>query len=224
MKSYIYDLVRETVLPKSQQCKHGCPHSTPSTCAQVVDGECSCLACKGTCAINGNACTVCMQSNGGRCNLCKCCRGHHTKDGMQWQSDDDELHDPDIEECGLCTQSKSGRIAQCQYHKFERIALRFQKECLEKEENMCAGDPGPSKRPSSAADDDAGPSAKQAKVCERAPGTTKFPAKDVAFAGVLDASLSRHTNAGLVEFDARLAAESSARDASAAAAASDAPQ
>jgi len=224
-KSNIWKLVHETVLPKSKQCKHGCPLSTPATCAQVIDGECSCLACKGTCAINGNAYTVCMQSNGGHCTPCLCCHCDHTLAGILYQSDDDrDLTDQDPKDCQMCTQSKGGRIAECQYHKFDQIARKFQKECLKKEENARAGDPGPSKRQSSAADADAGPSAKQAKVCERAPGTTKFPAQDVAFAGVLGAGLSRHMSAGLVQFDARLAAESPARVAGAAAAASDAPQ
>ena len=225
MKAHIYKMVRETVLPKSQQCKHGCPLCTPSTCAQVVDGECICLACKGTCAINGNACTVCMQSNGGHCTPCKCCRRNHTPAGMDYQSDDDrDLLDDDPKHCQICTQNKDDRIAMCPYHKFDRIARRFQKQCLAKEENASAGDPGPSKRPSSAADADAGPSGKQAKVSERAPGTTKFPAQDITFAEGLGASFSWHMSEGLLDYDAWRAANPLARDAFAAKAASDAPQ
>jgi len=124
----------------------------------------------------------------------------------------------------LRTEPVRHGAANLWYHKFDRIARTFQKECLKKEENERAGDPGPSKRPSSAADADAGPSAKQAKVCERAPGTTKFPAKDIAFAEVLGGSFSRRMSEYLLDYDARLAAASPARVAGAAAAASDAPQ
>jgi len=80
------------IVPVSDRCEHNCPFCTKASCERSMTGDevqCLCNTCDDMCW--KKQCSACCGTDGVVCQLCACCAGFHSLDGLVTANTADEF-------------------------------------------------------------------------------------------------------------------------------------